>query len=106
MLRTPLCDRFGIEVPIILAPMGTCTSAELAAAVSNAGGLGGIGSLFRTTTAVTRDIDLVKKLTNRHFAINHVPQTLDKEAFRLTLAARPAVISFALGDPGTMLDRW
>jgi NAD(P)H-dependent flavin oxidoreductase YrpB (nitropropane dioxygenase family) len=45
MLKTPLCDLFGIEVPIILAPMGSCTSAELAAAVSNAGGLGGIGSL-------------------------------------------------------------
>ena len=28
MLKTPLCDRFGIEVPIILAPMGTCTSAD------------------------------------------------------------------------------
>ncbi len=40
MLKTPLCDLFGIEVPIILAPMGTCTSAELAAAVSNEGGLG------------------------------------------------------------------
>jgi nitronate monooxygenase len=49
MLKTHLCDLFGIEVPIILAPMGTCTSAELAAAVSNEGGLGGIGSLFRTT---------------------------------------------------------
>src|SRR5262249_19771556 len=34
MLKTPLCDLFGIEVPIILAPMGTCTSAELAAAVT------------------------------------------------------------------------
>ena len=41
MLKTLLCDLFGIEVPIILAPMGTCTSAELAAAVSNEGGLGG-----------------------------------------------------------------
>ena len=69
MLRTPLCDLYGIDVPIILAPMGTCTSAELAAAVSNAGGLGGIGSLFRTTAAVKRDIEFVKKLTNRHFAI-------------------------------------
>jgi len=48
MLKTPLCDLFGIEVPIILAPMGTCTSAEFAAAVSNEGGLGGIGSLFRS----------------------------------------------------------
>jgi NAD(P)H-dependent flavin oxidoreductase YrpB (nitropropane dioxygenase family) len=48
MLKTPLCDLLGIEVPIILAPMGACTSAELAAAVSNEGGLGGIGSLFRS----------------------------------------------------------
>ena len=47
----------------------------------------------------------MKKLTNRHFAINHVPQTLDKEAFRLTLAARPAVISFALGDPGDLVQQ-
>ena len=49
-------------MPIILAPMGTCTSAELAAAVSNAGGLGGIGSLFRSTAAVKRDIDVVRRL--------------------------------------------
>jgi enoyl-[acyl-carrier protein] reductase II len=103
MLKTSLCDLFGIEVPIILAPMGTCTSAELAAAVSNAGGLGGIGSLFRTNTAIKRDIDVVKKLTNRHFAINHIPQTLDRDAFRYTLEARPAVISFALGDPGDLV---
>jgi NAD(P)H-dependent flavin oxidoreductase YrpB (nitropropane dioxygenase family) len=42
--------------------MGTCTSAELAAAVSNAGGLGGIGSLFRSTAAVKRDIDVARRL--------------------------------------------
>jgi hypothetical protein len=41
MLKTPLCDLFGIEVPIILAPMG---------------------SLFRTTAAIKRDIDMVRKL--------------------------------------------
>jgi enoyl-[acyl-carrier protein] reductase II len=90
-------------VPIILAPMGTCTSAEFAAAVSNAGGLGGIGSLFRTTAAVKRDIDVVRRLTSRPFAINHIPQTLDAEAFRYTLEARPAVISFALADPGDLV---
>ncbi|HYP38439.1 MAG TPA: nitronate monooxygenase [Stellaceae bacterium] len=103
MLKTALCDRLGIEVPIILAPMGTCTSAEFAAAVSNAGGLGGIGSLFRSTAAVKRDIDVVRRLTSRPFAINHIPQTLDAEAFRCTLEARPAVISFALADPGDLV---
>src|SRR5258705_11876641 len=80
MLKAPLCCLFGIEVPIILAPMGTCTSAELAAAVSNEGGLGGVGSLFRTTAAIKRDIDTVRKLTSGPFAINHIPQTLDAEA--------------------------
>jgi nitronate monooxygenase/enoyl-[acyl-carrier protein] reductase II len=103
MLSTPLCELFGIEVPIILAPMGSATSAEFAAAVSNQGGLGCIGSLFRTTAAIKRDIDLVRKLTNRPYAINHIPQLLDREAFQHTLAARPAVISFALGDPGNLV---
>ena len=103
MLKSSLCDLLGIEVPIILAPMGTCTSAEFAAAVSNEGGLGGIGSLFRSTAAVKRDIETVRRLTSRPFAINHIPQALDAEAFHYTLVAKPPVISFALDDPGDMV---
>src|SRR5215472_11025489 len=103
MLTTPLCPLFGIEVPIILAPMGTCTSAELAAAVSNAGGLGGIGTLFRSFAAIKRDIDTAKTLTRRPLAVNHIPQTLDDETFRYTLGARPRVISFTLADPGDLV---
>src|SRR5262249_56109818 len=95
MLKTPLCDVFGIDVPIILAPMGTCTSAEFAAAVSNEGGLGGIGSLFRSAAAVKRDIDVVRRLTSRPFAINHIPQPLDPQPFRYTLDPQPPPTSFA-----------
>jgi enoyl-[acyl-carrier protein] reductase II len=103
MLRTRLCDVLGIDVPIILAAMGgTASSAEFAAAASNQGALGSIGSLFRTSAAVKRDIDVVQQLTNRNYAVNHIPPTLDADAFRHTLAARPAVISFALGDPGDL----
>jgi len=103
MLHTILCDLFNIEVPIILAPMGSCTSAEFAAAASNAGGLGSIGTLSRNTAAVKRDIDMMRTLTRRPFAVNHIPQTLDAEAFRRTLEARPYVISFALADPGDLV---
>jgi len=103
MLRTALCELLGIDVPIILAPMGSATSAEFAACVSNLGGLGSIGTLNRTTAAIKRDIDVVRELTNRNYAVNHIPQTLDDEAFRYTLKARPAVISFALGDPGDLV---
>jgi enoyl-[acyl-carrier protein] reductase II len=103
MLHSRLCDLLGIETPIILAPMGTCTSAEFAAAISNAGGLGSIGTLLRPTSAVRRDVDEIRRLTKQPFAVNHIPQTLDSEAFRLTLDARPHVISFALADPNDLL---
>ena len=104
MLKSRLCDVLGIDIPIILAAMGgTASSAEFAAAASNEGALGSIGSLFRATDAIKRDVDVVKELTNRNFAVNHIPPTLDAEAFRHTLAARPAVISFALGDPGDLV---
>ena len=73
--------------------------------MSNAGGLGGIGSLFRSPAAVKRDIDVVKKLTNKPYAINHIPQALDAETFRYTLATRPKVISFTLADPGDMVKQ-
>ena len=39
------------------------------------------------------------------FAVNHVVPRLDEEAFEVTLEARPAVVSFALGDPGDLLER-
>lgn len=47
-LRTPICDLLGIEYPIILAGMARTSSGPLAAAVSNAGGLGVIGGLGYT----------------------------------------------------------
>ena len=40
VLHTELCDILGVQYPIILAGMGKISGAELAAAVSNAGGLG------------------------------------------------------------------
>ena len=39
-MRTALTELLGIEAPIVLAPMGGAVTPELAAAVSNAGGLG------------------------------------------------------------------
>src|SRR4026207_1211397 len=44
MVRTSICDLFGIEYPILLAGMGGVSMAPLVAAVSNAGGLGVMGA--------------------------------------------------------------
>jgi enoyl-[acyl-carrier protein] reductase II len=105
MLRTPLCDLFGIEAPIVQAPIWPATSPELVAAVSEAGGLGSIGGVNESAANLRARIERVRELTDRPFAVNHVIPRFDEEAFEVTLEARPAGVSFALGDPGDLVER-
>ena len=105
MLRTHLCDLLGIEYPIIQAGMGEFTSAELVAAVSNAGGLGSLGCAYRTIDEILSDLAATRALTSKPFAVNHLILTLDEEAFSLTLDFKPAIISTAGGDPGEYVKR-
>jgi nitronate monooxygenase/enoyl-[acyl-carrier protein] reductase II len=67
--------------------------------------MGSIGTLNRPTRAVLRDLDEIRGLTARPFAVNHIPQTLDGEAFEATIRLKPRVISFALDDPGELARR-
>jgi len=106
MLTTRLCDLFGIEFPIIQAGMGPFTSAELVAAVSNAGALGSLGAGARNLDDLKSQLTRIRELTERPFAVNFTLQGgIDDEAFSLALEARPALISFALGDPGKRVNR-
>jgi enoyl-[acyl-carrier protein] reductase II len=104
-LHTKLCDVLGIEVPIIQAGASIYTSAELAAAVSNAGGLGSLGVWQRSTTDLEASLRTLQETTDRPFALNHVVPDLNHEAFEITLRARPAVIAFALDDAGALVER-
>jgi len=105
VLRTPLCDLFGIEFPIIQAGMGIGSSAELAVAVSNAGGLGSLGCWRRPLEDLKTQLSVMRERTNRPYALNHLVADLDETAFAMTLAEKPAVISFALDDPGDLVER-
>jgi enoyl-[acyl-carrier protein] reductase II len=105
MLSTPLCDLLEIEHPIVQGAIWPATSAELVGAVSNAGALGSIGAVFESAESLGSQIKQVRELTDRPFAVNHVVPALNEAAFSLTLDARPAVISFALGDPGELVAR-
>ena len=101
MTRTLLCDMLGIDFPIIQAGMGPFTSAELVAAVSNAGALGSLGVGGRNIDDFKTQLKRVRELTDRPFAVNFTLQdSVDDDAFSKALAARPAIITFALGDPG------
>jgi enoyl-[acyl-carrier protein] reductase II len=105
MLRTRLCELVGIDVPLIQAGMSRYTSPELAAAVSDAGALGSIGLWQRSADQLRRDLDELRDRTARPFALNHVVPDLRDDAFKLSLEASPAVISFALDDAGPLVAR-
>jgi enoyl-[acyl-carrier protein] reductase II len=105
MLRTRACNVLAIEVPVMQAAIWPATVPELVAAVSEAGGLGSIGAVFEPADSVRTQIRRVREMTSRPFAVNHVVPLLDEEAFEATLEAQPAVVSFALGEPGGLVER-
>src|SRR5213592_2647745 len=70
MLRTPICDLFGIDYPILLAGMGGVSMAPLVAAVSNAGGLGVMGAANLSPDDLREEIRKTKALTKKPFAVD------------------------------------
>ena len=70
MFRTRLCDVLGIRFPIIQSGMGRIAGAELAAAVSNSGGLGILAGLNLSAQDLRNQIRDVRKRTERPFGVN------------------------------------
>jgi nitronate monooxygenase len=103
-LHTRLCDLFQIEHPIISAPMGGGDApAALAAAVSNAGGLGLIGGTTKEGVPwLVAQIRATRELTDRPFGvgvISHFPGAAELMAVALDEGVRVIAHSFADPDP-------
>jgi enoyl-[acyl-carrier protein] reductase II len=103
-VRTRFCELLGIDVPIALAPFGPWDQVELAAAVSNAGGLGSVGTAVRSPDELREQWSRLRELTGRPFAINHTGRPFDAEVFDAILEAAPPVISFHMGVPSDRID--
>lgn len=70
MFKTELTEKLGIEYPIIQAGMGGVATAGLAAAVSNAGGLGVLGAAMMTPVTLREEVRKVKDLTDKPFGVD------------------------------------
>jgi NAD(P)H-dependent flavin oxidoreductase YrpB (nitropropane dioxygenase family) len=70
MLHTRICDILGIRHPILLAGMGRASTPELAAAVSNAGGLGVLGAAACGPNQLREWIRRTRALTDRPFGVD------------------------------------
>lgn len=64
------CDRFGLSLPILLAPMAGASSPKLSAAVANAGGLGACGALLMKPGEILHWADTVRSQSNGQFNLN------------------------------------
>ena len=99
-MRTPVCELLGIEQPIVLAAMVAVP--ELAAAVSNAGGLGMV-----TLTWSTPAGDVVREtaaLTDRPFCGNLVLTSDQHRRLDEALEAGLRIVSLFLGDPASYVE--
>jgi NAD(P)H-dependent flavin oxidoreductase YrpB (nitropropane dioxygenase family) len=72
MIRTKLTERYGIELPFVSAGMGFIAIPPLAAAVSNAGGLGQLATGAAPPEILRKLISSTRALTGRPFAVNFI----------------------------------
>ncbi len=97
-----VCDLFGIEKPIIQAGMIWCSGWELASAVSNAGGLGLIGSGSMYPDVLRTHIQKCKKATNKPFGVN-VPLLYPniEEHIKIIIEEKVPIVFTSAGNPKT-----
>ena len=106
-MKSVLCEMLGIDYPIVQGAMAWVADADLASAVSNAGGLGLIGTGHDTVDVVNHKIADMKAKTNRPFGVNimllnqHVEEVVDA-----VCASGVKVVTTGAGSPGKYMDKF
>lgn len=100
-----LTELLGIEVPLIQAPIGSAACPELAAAVSNAGGLGFLGLSWHDLPRLRQAIATTQSLTPRTFGVNLVLEWPQDERLEASLESGVPVVSTFWGDPARYVRR-
>ena len=103
--QTSLTRLLNIDIPIILAPMSNAVSPELAAAVSNAGGLGMLSATWRDLESTRQVIRKTRSLTSRPFGVNLVLAWPQEERLAICLEEGVPIISFFFGDSSKYIER-
>ena len=96
-LHTTLCDLLEVKHPIMLAGMGGVSYAELAAAVSNAGGYGVLGMAGRTPEFIRDEMRKVKSLTSKPFGVDLLAASPDSLTAAVEIIIEEGASSFVAG---------
>ena len=100
-MQNRLTDILGVEYPILQAPMGYIARAQLASAVSNAGGLGVIETSSGQLDEVRDEITRMRDLTDKPFGVN-IAQMLVRDPGIVDFVHGQGVrfVTTSAGDPG------
>ena len=109
MISTAFTRMLGIQHPVVQAPMGLIARADLAAAVSDAGGLGTLAMVRMSPDFIRKQIHKTRALTNRPFAVNLIPAVAHSSGiesqFQVCLEERVPVVSLFWCDASPFVRR-
>jgi enoyl-[acyl-carrier protein] reductase II len=101
-----ICQLLNIEYPIIMGGMSWAGTPKLAAAVSNAGGLGVIGSGAMNRAQLKEAIEAIRNLTDKPFGVNIIlVSPYADELVDLVIEEKVPVVTFGAGNPSKYMSR-
>ncbi len=104
-MKNRICDLLGIEYPIIQGGMAWVATAELAAAVSNGGGLGLIAAGGAPAEVVREQIIKCRELTDKPFGVNVMLMSpFAEDVMQVIIEEKPAVVATGAGNPGKYME--
>jgi len=107
MIKSEICNILGIKYPLFQGGMAWIADARLAAAVSNAGGLGLISSINFGTEAVRDEIRKCKELTDKPFGVNIMLQAPNAgEVADMLIEEGIKVVTTGAGSPAAYMEKW
>ena len=107
MIKTKICSLLNIKYPIFQGGMAQISDANLAAAVSEAGGLGIIAAGNNTPEELKKEIDKIKLLTDKPFGVNvMLLNVYAKEVSYLLAEEKVPVIITGAGNPSAYMKLW
>lgn len=107
MIHTAVCDMLGIKYPIFQGGMAHISDAKLAAAVSNAGGLGIISAASGDVEKLACEIDQAFSLTDKPFGVNVMLMGANIDAIAELIAEKKvAVVTTGAGTPERYIPMW
>lgn len=104
-MNNRLCELLGIEYPVIQGGMAWVATAELAAAVSNGGGLGLIAAGGAPAEVVREQIKKCRELTDKPFGVNVMLMSpFAEDVMKVVIEEKPAVVATGAGNPGKYME--